>query len=219
MITPLKSTALHELLNEPVLFDANIFMVGIENRGSDKNCSFDNMKKLFIEPLFQSFTNILIHEEVYKELDEDARNYIDSYIGKNVSIVSENSLYGSDPLYTTIFNNISSHSLVRYSRGKSKDRGEVYSLAYAAYHGINYFCSREIMVDNVAHDLSDLQNVKIITFDIVLLQAYVYYANRNDTTNNKALKAVYKKYCHDVIRRHKLPGKLSDYVRESIPYI
>ena len=98
MITPLKSTALHELLNEPVLFDANIFMVGIENRGSDKNCSFDNMKKLFIEPLFQSFTNILIHEEVYKELDEDARNYVDSYIGKNVSIVSENSLYGSDPL-------------------------------------------------------------------------------------------------------------------------
>ena len=81
---------------------------------------------------------------------------------------------------------------MRYSRGKSKDRGEVYSLAYAAYHGINYFCSREIMVDNVAHDLSDLQNVKIITFDIVLLQAYLYYANRNDTTNNKALKAVYK---------------------------
>lgn len=29
MITPLKKTALHNLLNKPVLFDANIFMVGI----------------------------------------------------------------------------------------------------------------------------------------------------------------------------------------------
>lgn len=219
MITPLKSTALHKLLNEPVLFDANIFMVGIENRGSDKNCAFDNMKKLFIEPLFQSFTNILIHEEVYKELDDDARKYVDSYIGRNVSIVYENGLYGTDPLYTTIFNNISSHNLVRYSRGNSKDRGEVYSLAYAAFHGINYFCSREIMVDNVAHDLLDLKDVKIITFDIVLLQAYLYYASKSDTTNNKALKAVYKKYCHDVIRRHRLPKTLSDYVRNSLPYI
>ena len=49
MITPLKKTALHDLLNKPVLFDANIFMVGISDRVSDKNCSFENMKKLYIE--------------------------------------------------------------------------------------------------------------------------------------------------------------------------
>lgn len=54
MITPLKKTALHDLLNKPVLFDANIFMVGISDRVSDKNCSFENMKKLYIEPLFES---------------------------------------------------------------------------------------------------------------------------------------------------------------------
>lgn len=39
MITPLKKTALHNLLKKPVLFDANIFMVGISDRVSDKNCS------------------------------------------------------------------------------------------------------------------------------------------------------------------------------------
>ena len=219
MITPLKSTALHKLLNEPVLFDANIFMVGIENRVSDKNCSFDNIKKLFLEPLFKSFNNILIHEKVYNELDEEAKVYVDSYIGKNVSIVSENGLYGVDPIYTTIFNNISSHDLVRYNRGNSKNCGEVYSLAYAAFHGINFFCSKEIMVDNVAHDLLDLSDVSIITFDIILLQAYLYYAERKDTSNNKALKAVYKKYCKDVIRRHRLPPTLNEYIRDSIPYI
>lgn len=47
MITPLKKTALHDLLNKPILFDANIFMVGISDRVSDKNCSFENMKKLY----------------------------------------------------------------------------------------------------------------------------------------------------------------------------
>lgn len=45
MITPLKKTALHDLFHKPVLFDANIFMVGISDRISDKNCSFENMKK------------------------------------------------------------------------------------------------------------------------------------------------------------------------------
>jgi len=31
-------------------------------------------------------------EEVYKELDADARSFVDSYIGKNVTVVSEGNL-------------------------------------------------------------------------------------------------------------------------------
>ncbi len=178
MVTPLKKNSLHELLNKPILFDANIFMVGISERISDSNCSFENIKKLFIKPLLESFTNIYIHREVYKELDHDTRDFIDTY--KNVTVVEEGGLYGTDPLYTTIFNNISKHELVNYRRGQSKDRGEVYSLTYAAYYNVNYFCSREIMVDNVANELEDLKDINIITFDIVLLMAYVYYANKND---------------------------------------
>ncbi|MFR5149189.1 MAG: hypothetical protein ACLTER_06335 [Ruminococcus sp.] len=94
---------MHDLLNKPILFDANIFMVGISERTSDKNCSFENIKRLYIKPLFESFTDIYIHEEVYKELDEESRNFVDSYIGKNITIVKEDGLYGKDPKYTTIF--------------------------------------------------------------------------------------------------------------------
>ena len=35
------------------------------------------------------------------------------------------------------------------------------------------------MVDNVAHELEDLKDVDIITFDIIILSAYVYYAKKN----------------------------------------
>lgn len=219
MITPLRKTALHELLNKPILFDANIFMVGIENRISDKNCSFEAMKEAFIEPLFESFTQIYIHNEVYKELDQDSRDFVDKYVGKNVSIVDENGLYGKDPKYTTIFNNISKHELVNYTRGQSKDRGEVYSLAYAAYHNMNYFCSKEIMVDNVAHELADLRCIDVITFDVILLTAYVYYAKKMDNTHSKGLKAMYKRFCADVIKRHKLPATLGEYIRASQDYL
>lgn len=219
MFTPLKNTTLHDLLNKPILFDANIFMVGISERTSDKNCSFENMKQLYIKPLFESFSDIYIHEEVYKELDEESRNFVDGYMGKNVTKVSENGLYGTDPKYTTIFNNISRHELVNYERGNSKDRGEVYSLAYAAYHNINYFCSKEIMVDNVSRELDDLKDIDIITFDIIILQAYIYYAQRNDNSNSKGLKAIYKKYCADVIKRHGLPATLSEYIKASQDYL
>lgn len=219
MITPLKKTVLHDLLNKPILFDANIFMVGISERGSDKNCSFENMERLYIKPLFESFTDIYIHNEVYKELDDDARAFVDTYKGKNVVIVDEDGLYGADPKYTTIFNNIARHELVKYVRGCSKDRGEVYSLAYAAYHNINYFCSKEIMVDNVAHELEDLKNVDIITFDIILLSAYIYYARQFDNSNSRALKSVYKKYCVDVIKRHGLPSTLGEYIKACQEYL
>ena len=219
MYTPLKKIALHNLIKEPILFDANIFMVGISERNSDRNCSFENMKQLYIKPLFESFTDMYIHEEVYKELDDESRKFVDCYKGKNVKIVKEDGLYGTDPKYTTIFNNISKHELVNYERGRSKDRGEVYSLAYAAYHNINYFCSKEIMVDNVARDLDDLKNVDIITFDVIVFQAYVYYAQKNDNSKSKGLKSIYKKYCADVIKRHNLPPTLGGYIKASQDYL
>lgn len=199
-----------DLLKKSVLFDANIFMVGITERLSNKNCSFENIKKLFIIPILESFSDILIHEEVYKELDAEAKLVIEEYVGKNVKIVKEEGLYGKDPRYTRLFNSISGHDLVGYTRGSSKDRGEVYSLAYAAYHNVNYFCSREIMVDLVANDLPELKKVGIITFDIILAVSYYYYLD--DSTIRKGLKSAYKKYCADVIKRHKLPDTLVKYM-------
>ncbi len=219
MITPLKKIALHDLCNEKILFDANIFMVGIDKRISNENYSFEKMKQQYLLPLFESFTDIYIHEEVYKELDSEAKALVDTYQGKNVTIVGEGNLYGTDPLYTTIFNNIAGHELVRYKRGCSKDRGEVYSLAYAAYHKMNYFCSKEIMVDYVAEELKDLEDVEIITFDIILLQAYVYYAQRGDNSNSKGIKSMYKEFCADVIKRHGLPKTLKEYIKASQDYL
>lgn len=219
MITALQSTSLQDLIHKPVLFDANIFMVAIDRRKSDKNYSFENMKQLYITPLFESFKKIYVHEEVYNELDDEMKALIDSYIGVNVTKVKEDDLYGRDPKYTTIFNHIAQHELVNYKRGQSKNRGEIYSLAYAAHHNINYFCSKEIMVELISSEIEDLKDIVIITFDIILLIAYVSHTRKGDKTKSKALKSIYKEYCEDVIRRHKLPGTLSEYIKANIDYL
>ena len=84
-------------------------------------------------PVFESLSQIIIHQMVYKELDSAAKGFLDTYVGKNVKIVQDEGLYGIDPLFTTIFNDMAGHERVLYSLGSSKDRGEVYSLAYV-YH-------------------------------------------------------------------------------------
>ena len=219
MISPLENISLKNLLQQPIMFDANIFMVGINDRGSDPNCSFDNIKELFMIPIFESFSQIIIHKKVYNELDDEARGFVDLYNGKNVMIVDEGDLYAKDPQYTTIFNQISEHDRVQYRRGDSHDQGEVYSLAYASFHKINYFSSKEIMVDQIAKDLEVLKDVEIITFDVIVLLSYLFYMEKNDTSKNKAFKSVYKRYCEDVIKRHHLPKTLSEYVKASSAYI
>lgn len=219
MITLLKQIPLKILCSQPVMFDANIFMVGIENRQSDPNCSFENMKDVYMIPIFESFSQIFIHQMVYDELDNEAKAFMNTYIGKNVIIVQDKKLYGKDPLFTTIFNDIANHERVQYSLGSSKDRGEVYSLAYAVYHNINYFSSKEIMVDDIAKELETLQNIEVITFDIIILLAYIYHMSNGDTSKNKALKSIYKRYCEDVIKRHKLPHTLREYFIASEKYI
>ena len=219
MYTPLKGISLKELHKKPIMLDANILMVGIEDRAKDPNCSFENMKNLYIIPLFACFSNILIHEKVYNELDAECRQLVDSYTDHNITIVCEGELYGLVPQYTTIFKNISKPDLVKYTRPSSKDCGEVFSLAYASYHGINYFSSKEIMVDNIAREIKELEDILIITFDIVVLNALLYYNSQGITTHNKALKSIYKKYCEDVIKRHKLPSTLIEYLQQSKKYL
>lgn len=217
MYTPLDKITLKELIEKPIMVDANILMVGIENRGRDPNCSFTEMRDLYLIPFFESFKEVIIHKAVYDELDSECKHFIDRCT--NVVIVECDNLYGVDPLYTTIFNNIAQHERIAYKIGSSKDRGEVYSLAYAAFNKINYFSSKEIKVDDIVNIIPDLEDISVITFDVIVLLAYIYHNSGYVTKYNKALKSVYKRYCEDVIKRHKLPPKLSEYFTASMKYI
>ena len=42
-----------------------------------------------ITPLFESFTDIYIHEEAYKEMDEKSQAFVEVYIGTNVPVDGE----------------------------------------------------------------------------------------------------------------------------------
>ena len=212
-IEALSARELGQIYKRPVLFDANIFMVGIENRSGDKYCSFEHIKSVLLIPLLESFEDILIDKAVYDELDRNSRDLVDGYSNTNVKIDDISALYGADPIYTDIYNNIDTHALFR-NKEKSKDHlGEIRSLAYAAHKGISYFCSKDASVDLIAQELALLKGVTIITMDSIFLCARLYHEQKGSIEEHKPhLKSMYKKYCSDVIRRKQLPQTLNKYV-------
>lgn len=196
------------LKDTPVLIDANIFMKGLEYRATDPDYSFSRMKDIVFEPLLNFCNNIIIHEVVYGELDDESKNLIDFYIGKGITVVAEGDLYGLDPQYTELWNKVANHEIFNYERGERKNAGEIYSLVYALHNGIPYFCSADGLVDLLSDEMS--LNVEIITFDVVLLIASIHH--RANIEFKKAIKAMYKRLCADVIRRRRLPTTLGDYI-------
>lgn len=194
---------------QPILIDACILMVGVKKQISDKRYSFENMKIQYLDAIFNYFEDIKIHEEVYKELDEDRRILVDEHIGKNVEIVTEGNMYNEDPIYNSIFNKIKDHDLVNFQRWQSKNRGEIFSLAYAAYHGINYFTTKDYLVSIIVEDLPDLQGIELIGIEDILVVAYI---NTKDSDIKKGLKSLYKSQCETLIEQKKIPETLIEYI-------
>jgi hypothetical protein len=196
--------------NQAVMIDTCILLVGADKEGSDPEYGFEIMKSSFIQPMFNYFQNIKIHEKVIEELDEKRRTYVDSFIGKNVEIVSENDLFGKDPVYTTTFNDIAEHELFNYRRGQSKNRGDVYSLAYAAHFGIPFLSTKDGAILSVMQEINALNNIEILGFEYILTIGYLY--NDNSKVLNKRLSSLYKSQCGPAIKQNQIPPTFNEFL-------
>lgn len=195
----------------PILLDACVLMVGINKQNTDANYSFENMKRTYLKSLFDYFEDIKIHEIVFSELDNARRDFIKAYVGKNVEIVGEGGLYGKDPIYTGVFNSIAAHDLFNYRRGESRNKGDVYSLAYAAYYSIPFFSTRDGSIMRILEELPGLENVDLLGFEYILTIAYLY--GERDKNVYTALKALYKYACLPAIKYGKIPPTFVEFLK------
>lgn len=203
---------LKEIKSVPILLDASVLLVGVDK--DDNSFSFKSMKELYIAELFNYFDRILIHDTVLEELDSVRKDFIGLYLGKNVEIVSEEDMYGNDPLYTTIFNEVANFDLFKYQRLQKKDKGDVFSLAYAAYHNIPFISARDGSVIKAVEEMSSLKNVEICGFEHLLLLGYLN--NTPDKELAKRYKSIYKSHCTPAIKLGKIPKTFSEFIRENL---
>ena len=197
--------------DSPIIIDTCIFMVGIEKRQTNPEYSLDNMKKNWMNDVLSYFENIKLHEVVYGELDSDTKKIIDEHVGKNVEIVSDKALFDSDPEFMRIFNEIHDHELMYAPFSKTKNQGEVRSLAYACYYGISYFSSKDSDACDVCNEIEDLKDIIVVGFETILGIAYKAGGNKE---KRKALKALYKEFCSPKIRQGVIPKTLAEFLDE-----
>ena len=197
--------------DSPSIIDTCIFMVGIEKRQTDPTYSLDNMKKNWMDDALSYFENIRLHEVVYKELDSDTKIVIDEHISKNIEIVSDKDLFDKDPEFMRIFNEIHDHPLMYAPFSKTKNQGEVRSLAYACYYGIPYFSSKDSDACDVCNEIEDLKDIVVVGFETILGIAYKAGGNKE---KRKALKALYKEFCSPKIRQGVIPKTLAEFLGE-----
>ena len=197
--------------DSPIIIDTCIFMVGIEKRQTDPTYSLDNMKKNWMDDALSYFENIRLHEVVYKELDSDTKIVIDEHISKNIEIVSDKDLFDKDPEFMRIFNEIHDHPLMYAPFSKTKNQGEVRSLAYACYYGIPYFSSKDSDACDVCNEIEDLKDIVVVGFETILGIAYKAGGNKE---KRKALKALYKEFCFPKIRQGVIPKTLAEFLGE-----
>lgn len=198
--------------DSPIIIDTCIFMVGIDKRHTDSNYSLERMREIWIDDILSYFEKILLHEVVYNELDSDTKKVIDEYIDKNVEIVSDKDLFNLDPEFMRIYDEIRNHELMYAPFSKTKNQGEIHSLAYACYYGIPYFSSRDSDACDVCNEIEELNNITIIGFEELLAIAY---KTGTDKEKRKALKSLYKEICAPKIRQGSIPCTLIDFLNET----
>lgn len=189
--------------SQPLMIDASVLLVGVDCQAGDERYSFENMKSTYMDSLFGYFDNVKIHETVYNELDDQRRQYVQTYVGRNVELVDENGLYGQDPQYTSIFNKIARHTLFNYVRGQSLNRGDVYTLAYAAYYGMPFITTRDGSIITVIEEVEELNGLNVLGFEYLL--AIGYLLNDGNKEFLRRCKSLYKSQCTPAIKRRLIP--------------
>lgn len=99
-----------------------------------------------------------------------------------------------------------------WKNNKSKNRGDVFSLAYAAYHKVLYFSSRDASVMNALFEVKELKDVQYYGFEECLVIGYI--ANKDFKEVRKRIKSLYKEYCIPAIKKGFIPKTLLEYINE-----
>jgi hypothetical protein len=209
---------MHKLISarsQTILLDACSIMVGINKQSFDPDYSFENMRSVYLDALFEYFQDILIHDTVWEELDDIRKEFITSnYLGKNVRIVSENEWYGVDPMYTDLFNKIASFDLFRYRRMDKRNKGDVFSLAYAAHCNIPFLSTRDGSVIMAIQEIPSLSMVELLGFEHILMLGYV---RPNHGQPIKRFRSIYKAQCSPSINSKLIPDTFTAFINTQIP--
>lgn len=182
--------------NQVITLDANFLIPPDRSRYGVRAFEFNAFQHSWLDPIFEAFPNLAIHEAVYDEL---LLPDIKSYVDMNINAVPPRLNIYKDSFLTPEENMLRDsmeekiYPLTNYDPvlDNKDDRGEVKSLAYIAVKGLLYFAAHDSnaiqLIEKAEEWTTGLDNVQAIK--IYELIFYLYITNIGD---KKALRMLYK---------------------------
>lgn len=194
-----KNKALESLILDPaqiIFLDANFFIPPDRSGLKVKTISFSKFCEIWLDPIFEEFSHLAVHEAVYNELVASAvKAYADAKQSENPSklrVYSDKELTTIEhSLMETYISRLAEYSQYVPELDNAKDRGEIRSLSFMAVKKFLYFAANDTLPRRLIRDADKLQTG---LDDMGLLEMYdvIYYLYRTDRYPKDGLRLLYK---------------------------
>lgn len=182
--------------NQVITLDANFLIPPDRSRYTKNSFDFNVFQRIWLEPIYEIFPNLAIHEAVYDEFKlPSVKAYVDTKINNippRIIVHKDSSLTVEEHmLRNSIEEKI--YPLTKYDPllDNKDDRGEVKSLAYLAVKGLIYFATHDSntiqLIEKAEEWTTGLDNVQVIK-----IYELIFYLYKTDKSDNKALRMLYK---------------------------
>lgn len=216
-----RNPALAGLFKNPdqtIFLDANFLIPPDRTAIGARPIAFEKYCAIWLDPIFDSFSNLAIHESVHSELVADN---IKTFTDKKCQELPPKLIVHSDchlntaeaALMQTYINRIAPFSKYIPQQGNSDDKGEVLSLAYMAVKGFLYFASHDTLPVHLIRKADELETgLK----DMKLLEMFdvIFYLYRTGKYDNKGFRLLYK-YLYYLTKRERLENpEWGDFIKK-----
>ncbi len=182
--------------NQIITLDANFLIPPDRSKYAKISFDFEAFKRIWLDPIFEAFPNLAIHEAVYDEFHSTS---VKRYVDTNINAIPTKLIVHKDSSLTLEERMLRSsieekiYPLTKYDPmlDNRDDRGEVKSLSYIAVKGLPYFAAHDSnaikLIEKAEEWTTGLDNVQAIQMYEILF--YLYRTNNRD---KKSLRMLYK---------------------------
>jgi len=178
-----------------ITLDAN-FIIPPYRRAARFEIAFPKFKTIWLDPIFDTFHNLAIHEAVYDEfIDDSIKSFVDRQIhdrSPKLIIHTDASLSPDEHvLRDTIEELLSPYTNYSPMANNKADRGEVKSLSFMAVKGLLYFAAHDANAIQLI-EKSEAWNTGLDQIQAIKMYELIYYLYKIEKSSKDNLRMLYR---------------------------